>query len=59
MSDQQQSAAAPQAAEQVIESKGLLDQIVDEGRLAKDRRRPASAARTWSRSSSPRCLKAR
>lgn len=37
MSDQQQqSAAAPQAAEQVIESKGLLDQIVDEGRLARD-----------------------
>jgi type VI secretion system protein ImpC len=36
MSDQQQSAAAPKAAEQVIESKGLLDQIVDEGRLARD-----------------------
>src|SRR5216683_7698278 len=34
MADAKQS-AAPQAAEQVVE-KGLLDQIVEEGRLAKD-----------------------
>ena len=35
MSDMQQSAAAPQAAEQVTE-RSLLDQIVEEGRLARD-----------------------
>jgi len=35
MSDAQRSASAPQAAEEVVE-KGLLDQIVDEGRLARD-----------------------
>ena len=34
MADAKQS-AAPQAAEQVLE-KGLLDQIVEEGRMAKD-----------------------
>ncbi|MGA7237641.1 MAG: type VI secretion system contractile sheath large subunit [Bryobacteraceae bacterium] len=41
MSESQKSAAAPQAAEQVVES-GLLDQIVDQGRLARD---PASRER--------------
>ncbi|HWB83589.1 MAG TPA: type VI secretion system contractile sheath large subunit [Bryobacteraceae bacterium] len=35
MSDMQQSAAAPQAAEQTTE-RGLLDQIVEEGRMARD-----------------------
>jgi type VI secretion system protein ImpC len=35
MSDAQKSAAAPQAAEQVVEG-GLLDQIVEQGRLARD-----------------------
>jgi type VI secretion system protein ImpC len=41
MSDAQKSAAAPQTAEQVVEG-GLLDQIVDQGRLARD---PASRER--------------
>ena len=35
MSDAQKSAAAPQTAEQVVEG-GLLDQIVEQGRLARD-----------------------
>jgi len=35
MSDMQQ-AAAPKLSEEVVESKGLLDQIVEEGRLARD-----------------------
>ena len=42
MSDAQKSAAAPQTAEQVVESGGLLDQIVEQGRLARD---PASRER--------------
>jgi type VI secretion system protein ImpC len=42
MSDAQKSAAAPQTAEQVLESGGLLDQIVEQGRLARD---PASRER--------------
>jgi type VI secretion system protein ImpC len=41
MSESQKSAAAPQAAEQVVEA-GLLDQIVEQGRLARD---PASRER--------------
>jgi len=35
MAEAKKSAAAPQAAEQVLE-RGLLDQIVEEGRMAKD-----------------------
>ncbi len=43
MSEAQKSAASSQATEQVVESGGgLLDQIVDEGRLARD---PASRER--------------
>ena len=41
MSEAQKSAAAPQATEQVVEG-GLLDQIVEQGRLARD---PASRER--------------
>ena len=36
MSDAQKAAAAPQATEQVVEKPGLLDQIVEQGRLARD-----------------------
>ena len=35
MSEQQKSAAAPQAAQEQVEV-SLLDQIVDEGRMARD-----------------------
>jgi type VI secretion system protein ImpC len=42
MSDAQRSAAAPQAAEQTTEQVSLLDQIVEQGRLARD---PASKER--------------
>ena len=38
---------------------GLLDQIVEEGPLRRATPRRGSAARTWSRSSSRRCSKAR
>jgi type VI secretion system protein ImpC len=42
MSDAQRSAAAPQTAEQTTEQVSLLDQIVEQGRLARD---PASKER--------------
>jgi type VI secretion system protein ImpC len=36
MSDAQQSAAAPRAVEQTVEQVSLLDQIVEQGRMARD-----------------------
>ena len=52
-------ASQPGAATTVTtEDKGLLDQIVEQGRFGANPQL-VSAARTWCRNSSPRCLKDR
>ena len=59
MAEPQSANAAADRPPKQTQSSGLLDQIVEEGPLRRGTRPPGSAARTWSRNSSPRCWTAR